>query len=174
LIVGQPVAAATCSSAFRLGKRSACPTIPEMGHPPRIPVWLRWDQSVIYFVTLCVENREPVLANDETFIAFKNAAMRLRDWTVLAAVLMPDHLHVLVSPTKDREAKLGNFSAAIKRWTRQELRASWNWQPGSFDRLLRSDESLQDKWLYVEENPVRAGLVKHYLDWPYRYAFNEL
>jgi putative transposase len=144
-----------------------------MGHPPRIPVWLRWDQSVVYFVTICVKNRRPVLANEEAFAAFKDAASKLRDWTVLAAVLTPDHLHVLVSPTEDREAKLGDFSAAIKRWMRKDLRASWNWQPGSFDRLLRSDESMQDKWFYVEENPVRAGLVKHYLDWPYRYAFNE-
>lgn len=122
---------------------------------------------------MCVENREAVLANDEAFAAFRNAAIRLRDWTVLAAVLMPDHLHVLVSPTEDREAQLGNLAGAIKRWMRQELHASWRWQRGSFDRLLRSDESLHDKWLYVEENPVRAGLVEHYLDWPYRYTFND-
>jgi putative transposase len=145
-----------------------------MGHPPRIPVWLRWDQSVIYFVTICVEHRKPVLANAAAFAAFKNAALRLRDWTVLAAVLMPDHLHFIAAPTNDREAALGNLSAAIKRWMRQELKASWKWQRGSFDRLLRSDESLHDKWLYVEENPVRVGLIDHWEDWPYRYAFNDL
>jgi putative transposase len=143
-----------------------------MGHPPRIPMWLRWEQSVIYFVTICVVNRKPVLANDVTFIAFKNAAAKLRDWTVLAAILMPDHLHVIVAPT-DRDAKVGNLAGAIKRWMRQELNASWKWQPGCFDRLLRSDESLHEKWLYVEENPVRAGLVKRWQDWPYRYEFND-
>jgi putative transposase len=143
-----------------------------MGHPPGIPVWLPWEQSVIYFVTICVADRRPVLANENAFAAFKNAAAKLRDWTVLAAILMPDHLHVIAAPTIDRDAKVGNFSAAIKRWMRQELNASWKWQPGSFDRLLRSDESLHDKWLYVEENPVRAGLVKRWEDWPYRYEFN--
>lgn len=145
-----------------------------MGHPPRIPVWLRCDQSVVYFVTMCVENRKPVLANENAFFAFKKAAARLHDWTVLAAVLMPDHLPVIVAPTRDRETKLGNFSAAIKRWMREELNASWKWQRGSFDRLLRSGESLQDKWLYVEENPVRAGLVRRWEDWPYRYRPNDL
>jgi len=144
-----------------------------MGHPPRIPVWLRWDQSVVYFVTICVAGRKPVLANELAFAAFKNAAARLRDWKVLAAILMPDHMHVLVAPTEDREAKLGNFSAAIKRWMRRELKASWEWQPGSFDRLLRPGESLHDKWLYVEENPVRAGFVERWEDWPYRYEFKE-
>jgi REP element-mobilizing transposase RayT len=144
-----------------------------MGHPPRIPVWLRWDQSVIYFVTLCVEHRKPVLTNEAAFIALKNVVTKLRDWTVLAAILMPDHMHIIATPTEDRDAKVGNLSAAIKRWMRQELSASWKWQRGSFDRLLRTDESLHDKWLYVEENLVRAGLVARWEDWPYRYEFNE-
>jgi putative transposase len=145
-----------------------------MGHPPRIPVWLRWDQSVVYFVTICVAHRKPVLANEKAFIAFKNAATRLRDWAVLAAILMPDHLHLIATPVEDRDAKVGNLSAAVKRWMRQELNASWHWQRGSFDRLLRRDESLGEKWLYIEENPVRAGLVQCWEDWPYRYEFNDL
>jgi REP element-mobilizing transposase RayT len=144
-----------------------------MAHPPRIPVWLRWDQLVIYFVTICVANRKPVLANREAFNAFKLAASKLEHWHVLAAILMPDHLHVLVAPMKEREAKLGNFSAALKRWMRKELKASWKWQPGCFDRLLRSGDSLHEKWLYVQENPVRAGLVPRSEDWPYVYEFNE-
>ena len=85
----------------------------------------------------------------------------------MAAILMPDHLHVVVAPTKEREAKLGNFSAALKRWMRQELAA------GCFDRLLRSGDSLHDKWLYIQENPVRAGLVQRWENWPYRYEFNQ-
>ena len=73
-----------------------------MGHPPRIPIWLRWEQRVIYFVTICVANRKPVLANDTAFSAFNAAVAKLQEWTVLAAILMPDHLHAIVSP-KDRE-----------------------------------------------------------------------
>jgi REP element-mobilizing transposase RayT len=42
-----------------------------MGHLPRIPVWLHWEQSVIYFVTICVKDRKRVLANDAAFNAFK-------------------------------------------------------------------------------------------------------
>ena len=86
---------------------------------------------------------------------------------------MPNHIHVIVSPKDDRNAALGNFSAALKRWMREELKAAWNWQPGCFDRLLRSDESLREKWLYVQENPVRAGLVQHWSDWPYRIGLEE-
>ena len=144
-----------------------------MGRPPRVPVLLRWERPVIYFVTICVANREPVLANERAFRAFNAAVTKLQHWTVLAAVLMPDHLHVIASPRDAREAKLGNFSAALKRWIRRELNAAWNWQPGCFDRLLRSDESLHEKWLYVQDNPVRAGLVKRWADWAYRIRLEE-
>ena len=144
-----------------------------MGHPPRIPVWLPWEQRVIYFVTICVAKRKPVLANEPAFRAFKAAAAKLQHWAVLAAVLMPGHLHVIVSPTDARDAKLGNFSAGLKRSIRRELNAAWNWQPSCFDRLLRSDESLHEKWLYVQDNPVRAGLVKRSADWPYQIGLSE-
>jgi len=144
-----------------------------MAHPPRIPVRLGWEQRIIYFVTICVANRESVLANERAFKAFKVAVAKLRHWDVLAAVLMPDHFHVIVSPINARYARLGNFSAALKRWIRQDPNATWNWQPGCFDRLLRSEESLHKKWLYVEDNPVRAGLVKRPSDWPYRIGLDE-
>ena len=144
-----------------------------MAHPPRIPVWLRLDQSVIYFVTLCVAGRRPVLANQEALAALKNAAQKLEHWRFLAAILMPDHLHAIVTPAVDRGADLTNCSAALKRWIRQELNASWKWQAGCFDRLLRNDESLRNKWIYLQNNPVRAGLVKHWEDWPYRIGFED-
>jgi hypothetical protein len=42
-----------------------------------------------------------------------------------------------------------------------------HWQKGFFDHVLRSDESYSQKWEYVRENPVRAGLAKTLEDWPY-------
>ena len=144
-----------------------------MGYPPRIPVWLRWEQSVIYFVTICVQDREPVLANPETLKRLKVVAGRLQDWKILAAVIMPDHLHVIVTPTENRDTHVGNFSAALKRWMKEGLGAEWTWQRGCFDRLLRSGESLHAKWLYLLENPLRAGLVKDPEDWPYRIGFDD-
>jgi hypothetical protein len=73
-----------------------------MGHPPRIAVWLRWEQSIIYFVTICGADRKPVLANDATFSALKKAAAKLHEWTVLAAILMPDHLTPSFAHTRSR------------------------------------------------------------------------
>ncbi|PYL46399.1 MAG: hypothetical protein DMF40_12495 [Verrucomicrobia bacterium] len=144
-----------------------------MGHPPRVPVWLDWEKPVIYIITICVADRKAVWANDATFNAFKRAAAKLTEWKVLATILMPDHLHVIAAPTRDREARVGNFSGALKRWIREDLSASWKWQPGCFDRLFRSDESLHEKWRYLQENPVRAGLVSNSGDLAYQVGLSE-
>jgi hypothetical protein len=45
-------------------------------------------------------------------------------------------------------------------------------ESGIKNALLRSDESLSEKWEYVRQNPVRAGLVEHSEDWPYQFQFN--
>jgi len=45
------------------------------------------------------------------------------------------------------------------------------WQRGFFDHVLRSDESYAEKWEYVRENPVRAGLVRIADEWPYAGEF---
>ena len=42
------------------------------------------------------------------------------------------------------------------------------WQPGFFDHVLRNDESYSQKWEYMRENPVRAGLVPRADDWQYQ------
>ena len=111
----------------------------------------------------------PVLANETAFLAFRNAIADLR-WHVIAAVLMPDHVHLLAGPM-NRDAAVGELSAAIKRRVRKTLNADWLWQPGCFDRLLRREESAEGKWQYIRENPVRAGLVSHWPDWPYQIGF---
>jgi REP element-mobilizing transposase RayT len=139
-----------------------------MAEPPRLSeILLPEEKLIIYFVTLCIEGRRPVLANSYTFEAIKNAVAQLRRWEVMAAVIMPDHAHMIVAPIEDRDLSIGDFAGAFKRLLRKSLGSQdWEWQRGCFDRLLRSDEDLGSKWIYVQENPVRAGLVQRSEDWP--------
>jgi putative transposase len=133
-----------------------------MAEPPRLPaILLPWEKSVIYFVTMCVKDRRRVLANPDVFNAIKAAIAQLEKWNVLAGVVMPDHVHWVVSPVQDRDLSVGDFSHGFKRLLRKRLGAQpWEWQRGCFDRLLRSDENLWSKWIYVKDNPVRHGLVQ--------------
>jgi REP element-mobilizing transposase RayT len=123
-------------------------------------------------VTLCMKDRREVLANTKVFEAMKATSAALRRWHVLAAVIMPDHTHGIVSPIEDRGLSVGDFSAGFKRVLRKTLGSQpWEWRRGRFDRLLRSDENLHSKWIYVQDNPVRQGLVQRAQDWPYYLDF---
>jgi len=82
---------------------------------------------------------------------------------------MPDHIHLFVALTEART--LGNWMKSLKNYLSKSLRAagvaSPHFQKGFFDHLLRSSESYSQKWEYVRENPVRAGLAGSWEGWPY-------
>jgi len=136
-------------------------------------VLLRADQEVVYFLTLCVLPRKPVLANDQSWTNINGTLVRLDQWRVLSLVVMPDHLHMLVAPL-DRDGDVSDFLKWLKRWFNEAQNPDWKWQTGGFDHLLRHDESAMEKWHYLRENPVRAGLVKSWREWPFQFGFSDL
>ncbi len=145
-----------------------------MAQPPRLPaILLPLDVPVIYWITLCVERRERVLANATIFTAMTQTIAELRRWFVVSAVVMPDHFHALVSPKEERDSPVGDFFTGFKRVLRQRLRHPWNWQRSGFDRLLRSRDDAQEKWIYMRENPVRAGLAGSWEEWPFYFDYRE-
>ena len=148
--------------------------LPDRKHLKRIPVWIPSDQSVIYFVTVCCESRRKVFTNDlavkitlESLIKCAAAT----EWNIWQICFMPDHVHFVVAPMKDREQKLSKLMQRWKSSSKQRLNRAGVmgdvWQKEFFDRLLRSDESLTEKWRYVEMNPVRAGVCSPPEEYPY-------
>lgn len=65
---------------------------------------------------------------------------------------------------------------SVERWLRywksqfskSHSHADWVWQSSAFHHRLRGDESYTQKWHYVQENPLRAGLVSDAVAWPYQ------
>src|SRR5438552_1826940 len=143
-----------------------------MARPPRIPVMLPWECRVIYFLTVCVIPRRNVLANDDAWRALCQTLKRLDKWNTYCVLMMPDHIHLLAAPI-ERELSVAAFLKWLKRWFNElyDFPRPCRWQSGGFDRLLRTSESIHDKWNYVRENPVLAGLVQHWKQWPYRKGF---
>jgi REP element-mobilizing transposase RayT len=82
---------------------------------------------------------------------------------------MPDHIHILAEG-KAKSADLCMFvniakqrSAFVaRRWIRGRL-----WQAGYFDRVLREDDSAFAVARYIVQNPVRAGLVRSPVEYPF-------
>jgi hypothetical protein len=64
--------------------------------------------------------------------------------------------------------ELGAFwrAEATRRWPWPEEKPIW--QKDFFDRQLRSGEGYTEKWQYVRENPVRAGLTPSVDAWPWQ------
>jgi hypothetical protein len=62
---------------------------------------------------------------------------------------------------------MGGIKGASAQFINRELgRHGKDWQTESFDRVLRSSESLDAKVAYIFENPIRAGLVSRSEDYP--------
>jgi REP element-mobilizing transposase RayT len=65
------------------------------------------------------------------------------------------------------------FMGAWKQWTSKRMTRELNfsgtiWQEQFFDHVLRSGESYSQKWEYVRQNPVRAGLVASADEWSWQ------
>jgi REP element-mobilizing transposase RayT len=138
-----------------------------------------WIDAPIYFVTACTKNRRKLLARDDVakvFIDEWRAAHDRHGWAAGRYVIMPDHVHFFGRP--ELEAKtLSEFVGFWKSYTSRKIHAlglprstpaaTTLWQREFFDHALRSSESYSEKWNYVRDNPVRAGLVSATDDWPY-------
>ncbi|MGC1653971.1 MAG: transposase [Candidatus Sulfotelmatobacter sp.] len=99
-----------------------------------------------------------------------------------AAVIMPDHVHLLLSPLRDGEGwpfPLVDILQCLKSATAHRINkvlhhAGPVWEEESFDHVLRSDESLEVKCEYIRQNPVKAGLVRQPEDYPWLWVNPEL
>ena len=131
-----------------------------------------FQRQPIYFITACTRDRRAILNNKAVhrqFVEFANAGEKCGAW-IGAYVIMPDHLHAFVD-VDDERLMLARWMKSLKNTLSKTLGhnhvAAPHWQKGYFDHVLRSEESYAEKWHYARENPVRAGLVKDWRDWPY-------
>ncbi len=127
----------------------------------------------IYFVTAITHDRTRVLNRPLVQEALEKFAFNgtERGAWLGAYVLMPDHLHAFVA-LDAREIDLSTWMKAMKNILSKALREDGveapHWQKGFFDHVLRDAESYAQKWHYVRDNPVRAGLAPKWEDWIYR------
>jgi putative transposase len=138
--------------------------------PPRLG--RLFDTSPLYFVTFCTYLRKPFLARDEVHAAFVASSERAqRDFNVAVGcdVIMPDHVHLFVRGSK--VFGLGSWVGLLKQALAKAascLEPRPSFERKGFSITFYEAMSYSQKWNYVRENPVRAGLVKSVEDWPYQ------
>jgi len=125
-----------------------------------------------YFLTFCTYNRERLFVTPGAVGIVHDQIVRASDiegFDISAYCYMPDHVHLVVEAQRQdgdlkrfvtRAKQYAGFS--FKRATRRQL-----WQRYGYERVLRNDAEAFAFIHYVIENPVRAGLVKSPLEYPF-------
>jgi REP-associated tyrosine transposase len=87
-------------------------------------------------------------------------------------VVMPNHVHLLISPKTDVSRITQGIKGSTARFANLRLGRTGQsfWQQETFDRFCRSEEEFQRIRGYIARNPVRAKLAKAMGEWPWSSA----
>lgn len=103
------------------------------------------------------------------------------------ACVMPDHVHLLFEPQVKEQGddggtifwSLTEILQAIKSTTAHRINKTAAtqgalWEKESFDRIIRSERDLQEKFRYIARNPWDAGIVNQNEDYAWLWTQEDL
>jgi len=128
-----------------------------------------------YLITSTVLDRKPIFNRPEAaeIVLSSLSWLEKQDRILLdAAVIMPDHLHFV---TGLMQGSLSQLIHSLKSYTAKKINILLNrqgpfWQRHYHDHAVRQEEDLNAVVLYTLNNPVRAGLVTDFHDFPFWYC----
>jgi putative transposase len=144
-----------------------------------LPHWQ--EPGRVYFITWrCQKSRS--LSLEERTITLD--AIRYWDtvkWTVYAAVVLPDHVHVLAQPLPKQEEGVFNLTEilhSVKSFSSQKINQQRReqgslWQTESYDRIVRDEAEFLEKWQYIRNNPIKIDLAQSPEEYPWLYEKGE-
>ncbi|MBD2723954.1 REP-associated tyrosine transposase [Hymenobacter armeniacus] len=93
---------------------------------------------------------------------------------LLAYCVMPNHVHLVVHLPLEAVTPLARTLQRLKSHTARHLNRLWNdtgrvWQRESYDHRIRNARELTATIAYTLNNPVKAGLVTDWQQWPHNY-----
>jgi REP element-mobilizing transposase RayT len=96
----------------------------------------------------------------------------LRQYRLHAYVLMPNHVHILISPSISVSRIMRGIKGVSARDANRILRRSGKlfWQDESYDHWVRSEQEFWRIVAYIENNPVSAHLVSKPEKWKWSSA----
>jgi len=131
------------------------------------------DSERVFFVTTVTAQRLPIFRRETKAKLLMDTLAHYRDqrkFLLHEFVIMPDHVHVLLTPAPEISLERaiqfikGGFSYRVK--TRGPM-----WQPSFTNHRIRDWEDYEQHREYIRMNPVRARLVDRVEDYPYSSAF---
>ena len=122
----------------------------------------------LHFITFSCFHRLPLLdapGARETFEAVLEQIRARHQARVYAYVLMPEHVHLLVS--EPPRILLAQFLKSVKQITSRKLRGPREkfWQDRYYDSNIRGEKARSEVIRYIHRNPVKRGLAAQPGDW---------
>lgn len=124
----------------------------------------------IFFLTTNLQRGvAPFIPAERDLLCCVIAAVRRRHRFQLAGfVVMPDHLHLLVRPVLSEPVPV--LMQELKYVAGRRINAvrgsrGMLWQKGFFDRFMRTPKEFYETLDYIQQNPVRRGLVPTAEEW---------
>jgi RecG-like helicase/REP element-mobilizing transposase RayT len=134
----------------------------------------------IYAATITTAHRRSLGPHARTIVLNAWRHFHNTRYELFAICVMPDHVHVLFQPWPKNDAShekttfwsLTELMRSLKSFTAREInRADQKkgavWEKETFDRYVRSDSDLAEKFHYVLRNPWDAGVAKQNEDYPW-------
>ena len=124
-----------------------------------------------HHITQRGNNKDEAFFDDEGRRFYLDALKRYRDrykMKLLAYCLMGNHVHVLAVPEKETSlAKgMGGTNLLYTQYINRKYNRSGRlWQNRFFSSLVEEESYLWTVIRYIEQNPIRAGLVKRAEDY---------
>ena len=121
-------------------------------------------------------NREKVFLDQgdyERYLSFFSKYSEEKEVAVLAYCLMPNHIHLLLRPSKVEalpKMMQGITLCYSKYFNGKNGRTGRLWECRYHSTVIDGDRYLWAVSRYIEHNPVRAGIVKKSEDYPYSSA----
>ena len=154
-------------------RKKACPekTMSGPNEKPGYSALRRFRHSAAgaeYFITTNLQVRGTGLEEAGLRDQIKGQWMKLQNegiWQVRTAVIMPDHVHLLVE--LGLEAELAGCMRLFKGPLTPLLRSRrLVWQDGYYEHRMRVGDDCLPVFLYILLNPYRAGLAPLNEEWP--------
>ena len=95
------------------------------------------------------------------------------DYLLHTWVVMPNHVHLLLTPKIEASIALRRLKGASAREANKLLGLTGQpfWQDESYDHLVRSEAEFEHIENYIVQNPVRAGLARIEEEYPWSSGF---
>ncbi len=104
---------------------------------------------------------QPALADMVAEAIHYNANLLLH-YALHGFAVMPNHVHLLLSPAVELPRLTKSLKGITAKRANRILGLTGNsfWQEESYDHQVRDDREFEQIRRYIENNPVRAGLVR--------------